>query len=63
MRAAASPSDAPLPEAILDAAIVWAVRLDYNAPTDSERHAFERWLEADPRRYRPSSSSRPRSHG
>ncbi|CAG9933956.1 FecR domain-containing protein [Candidatus Nitrotoga arctica] len=45
------PSDVPppdrLPESVIDAAITWAVRLNYNAPTVQDRHAFERWLHAD----------------
>lgn len=38
-----------LPDDIVDAAIAWAVRLDYNAATPAAQQAFARWLDADPR--------------
>lgn len=38
----------PLPEDVVDAAITWAVKLDYNDPAPEVRRAFERWLQADP---------------
>jgi transmembrane sensor len=41
-------SKTPLSEDIIDAAIAWAVRLDYNDPAPEVRSAFERWLQADP---------------
>jgi len=37
-----------LPESVVDAAISWAVRLDYNAPTVAQQQAFEHWLKANP---------------
>lgn len=37
-----------LPESVVDAAISWAVRLDYNTPTVAQQQAFECWLQADP---------------
>lgn len=37
-----------LPEPLIQAAIGWAVRLDYSQPTDQDRQAFEQWLRADP---------------
>lgn len=42
-----SVSDAPLPRAIVDAAIAWAVRLQYSSASAQERQAFEHWLAAD----------------
>lgn len=39
---------AQLPEPVVDAAITWAVRIDYNTPDATMRRAFERWLKADP---------------
>ncbi len=44
-------ADAParLPDDIVDAAIGWAVKLDYNTPTAAARSAFEQWLRDDPR--------------
>lgn len=36
-----------LPESIVDAAIFWAVRLDYNTPTPAQQQAFESWLQAN----------------
>jgi transmembrane sensor len=47
-RGAERPPQIRLPDSIIDAAITWAVRLDYNAPTAGERQAFDRWLQADP---------------
>ncbi len=44
----ASDRKEPLPEDIIDAAITWAVKLDYNDPAPEVRSAFERWLQADP---------------
>lgn len=45
----AEPSPAErLPESVIDAAIIWAVRLDYNTATTEQRRAFERWLQANP---------------
>ncbi|WP_051237619.1 FecR domain-containing protein [Ottowia thiooxydans] len=38
-----------LPERLIQAAIGWAVRLNYGQPDDKERHAFEDWLRADSR--------------
>ncbi|HRN80961.1 MAG TPA: FecR domain-containing protein [Nitrosomonas europaea] len=37
-----------LPESVIDAAISWAVRLDYNTPTTAQQQAFEYWLQANP---------------
>jgi len=37
-----------LPDAIVDAAIGWSVKLDHGEPTAAARAAFERWLGADP---------------
>ena len=37
-----------LPESVVDAAIFWAVRLDYNTPTVAQQQAFEHWLKANP---------------
>lgn len=37
-----------LPEAVIDAAITWAVKLDYGESSDETRRAFERWLQTDP---------------
>ncbi|RFC35228.1 MAG: FecR family protein [Candidatus Nitrotoga sp. SPKER] len=41
-----SPPDR-LPESIIDAAITWAIRLNYNVPTVQDRRAFECWLNDD----------------
>jgi transmembrane sensor len=38
-----------LPDAVVDAAIAWSVRLDYNSPSAEARAAFERWVQADAR--------------
>ncbi|MFT4172349.1 MAG: FecR domain-containing protein [Rhodocyclaceae bacterium] len=46
---AAGMSDGPpLSEDIIDEAIVWVIRLEYNTPTPAVRHAFEQWRDADP---------------
>lgn len=37
---------APIPPAVLDEAIAWAVRLDFGTPDPQTRAAFERWREA-----------------
>jgi transmembrane sensor len=37
-----------LPDAVVDAAIGWSVKLDHGDPTPAARAAFERWLGADP---------------
>lgn len=37
-----------LPESVIDAAITWAVRIDYNTPDNEAWRAFKRWLKADP---------------
>jgi transmembrane sensor len=37
-----------LSEEIIDEAIAWTIRLDYNTPTAAVRHAFEQWHAADP---------------
>lgn len=41
----AAPADA-LPAQLVDEAIAWAVRLDFNRPSASTRQAFEAWLNA-----------------
>ncbi|MFO6419036.1 FecR domain-containing protein [Hylemonella sp. W303a] len=33
-----------LPKSVIDAAIIWAVKFDYSAPTPEVRSAFEHWL-------------------
>ncbi|BBL34137.1 protein FecR [Nitrosomonas stercoris] len=38
----------PLPEDIIEAAINWSIKLDYNDPTPETRQSFEQWLHADP---------------
>lgn len=38
----------PLPDGLVQAAIGWSIRLDYNEPSERDRQAFERWLQADP---------------
>ena len=48
VRPASRDGKEPLPGPIIDAAIGWAVKLDYNQPTPEARSAFERWLQADP---------------
>lgn len=37
-----------LPDEVIDAAITWSIKLDYNHATSEIRAAFERWLHADP---------------
>ncbi|ENO99044.1 transmembrane sensor [Thauera phenylacetica B4P] len=37
-----------MPDEMVDAAIAWSVKLDYNRATDATRQAFEQWLRADP---------------
>jgi len=37
-----------LPEAVIDAAIIWGVKLNYGEPTPQTQARFQRWLEADP---------------
>lgn len=37
-----------LPDEVIDAAIHWSVKLDYNRAADGTRQAFEQWLQADP---------------
>lgn len=41
-------SETALPEPLIEAAITWAIRLDYNTATASTRSDFERWLQEDP---------------
>ena len=38
-----------LPDEVIDAAIIWGVKLDYSDPTPETRNEFEHWLAADPR--------------
>ncbi|WP_035182897.1 FecR/PupR family sigma factor regulator, partial [Achromobacter xylosoxidans] len=38
-----------LPAGVIDAAIAWAVRVDYGEPSDETRRAFTAWLNADER--------------
>lgn len=42
-------SDVALPGALIDAAIAWAVRMDYSDPSPQTRARFEQWLQQDPR--------------
>lgn len=42
------PQTAPLPENIIDAAITWSIKLDYNDPAPETRQSFDQWLHADP---------------
>ncbi|MBP0599795.1 FecR domain-containing protein [Herbaspirillum sp. LeCh32-8] len=37
-----------LPETVIDAAIVWGVKLNYGEPTPETRNRFQHWLAADP---------------
>lgn len=39
---------APLPESIIEAAITWSIKLDYNDPAPETRQSFDQWLHADP---------------
>ncbi len=48
MNEGAPPPTERLAQAIIDAAITWSIRLDYNTPSVEEQQAFERWLNADP---------------
>lgn len=43
-----TPHNGRLPEHLIDAAISWALKLDYNLPAPATRLAFEQWLHADP---------------
>jgi len=45
---AAAAEAAEIPGKIVDEAIAWAVRLDFNVPTPQSRAAFARWLAASP---------------
>lgn len=42
------PAAERLPESVIDAAITWAVRINYNTADAEARRAFERWLKANP---------------
>ncbi|GGC12760.1 anti-sigma factor FoxR [Oxalicibacterium flavum] len=42
---AESPRD-EIPSSVIDAAIAWAVKLEFNQPTPATRQAFEHWLHA-----------------
>lgn len=37
-----------LSQALIDAAVAWAVKIDYNQPAPETQRAFEQWLHADP---------------
>ncbi len=37
-----------LPDAVIDAAVGWAVRINHGRPSDAQREAFQRWLQAAP---------------
>ncbi len=39
---------APLPEAVIDAAIAWSIKLNYNHATQQTRLQFNDWLQANP---------------
>jgi transmembrane sensor len=43
-----SPDAGELPDSLIDAAIGWAVRLNYSQPTAKDQHDFEQWLRSDP---------------
>lgn len=43
-----APSSAPLPDDIIDAAITWSIKLDYNEASDDIKRRFEHWLQANP---------------
>lgn len=43
-----TPAVERLPAGLVDAAISWAIRIEYNSPTPEMRRAFEAWLTADP---------------
>lgn len=47
-RAEATTAEA-LPDEVVDAAIAWAVKLDYGTPTPAQRAELEHWLAADQR--------------
>lgn len=38
----------PVPAPVVEAAIAWALRLDYNIPSDADHRAFEDWLKENP---------------
>lgn len=42
------PLPGPIPAPVVDAAITWSVKLDYNQATPATLRAFEQWLNADP---------------
>jgi transmembrane sensor len=48
MSGASLPHD-DVPAYVVDAAIAWSVRVDYNKPTSEAMQAFQQWLQADPR--------------
>jgi len=48
MNGAGLPRD-DVPAEVVDAAIAWSVRLDYNSPAADAMQAFQQWLQADPR--------------
>lgn len=37
-----------LPAAVVDAAVDWAVRINHGSPSEAQREAFRRWLQAEP---------------
>lgn len=39
---------APLPENIIEAAITWSIKLDYNDPAPETHRSFNQWLHANP---------------
>jgi len=43
-----APGPDHLPDAIVDAAISWSIKLDYNHATSTTQQAFEHWLRAAP---------------
>nr|WP_315399605.1 FecR domain-containing protein [uncultured Duganella sp.] len=48
MAPATSDAGAPLPATVIDAAILWSVKLDYGEPSPKTRARFQHWLAADP---------------
>ncbi|MCB5206464.1 FecR domain-containing protein [Methylovorus mays] len=42
------PSSAALPDDIIDAAITWSIKLDYNEANEDIKRRFEDWLRANP---------------
>lgn len=42
------PQTVPLLENIIEAAITWSIKLDYNDPAPETRRSFDQWLHADP---------------